>query len=249
MKEYPPNPHDQPQPPPEPRRRSRFRPWRFFRRLLLILLCLAVAFLLVRYGPNLYRRFFGDGNTTWVSQRFSEELKEKNELVIYEATLTGQDTVSQEAWLLGTVQKVTVPYSYSISFVVDLNLAAVSVDTASDTIVVRLPPPEAKYPKLTVDEDQMQKYDWLYPLTPERYAQIKSEIEQKLTDECSAKQEYLDAAWSAAVRNMETLFGSVTAQSDDGVTCTIQVIQDDSLAAAQDETAATLAPAATPEAA
>lgn len=77
------------------RRRGRMR--RFFRRVFLLVLCLALAFLAVRFGPNLYRRFFGDGNTTWISERFGEQLKEKNELVVYEATLTGQETVSQSA--------------------------------------------------------------------------------------------------------------------------------------------------------
>lgn len=205
------------------RRRGRLR--RFFRRVFLLVLCLALAFLAVRFGPNLYRRFFGDGNTSWISERFGEQLKEKNELVVYEATLTGQETVSQSAWLIGDVQQVIVPYSFTISFVVDLSRANVSVKSASDTIEVTLPAPEAKYPKLTVDETKMKKYDLLYPLTPERYADIKAQIEKKLTDECANKQEYLDLAWETAVKNMESLFKTVAEQSKDGVTCTISVTQ------------------------
>ncbi len=239
------------QPPPEPNRETypqprqhRLRPWRTVKRLLIVLICLVLAFLAIRFGPTVYRRFFGDGNTTWVSQRFSEEMAEQNELVVYEATLTGQETVSQEAWLLGTVQKVTIPYSFSIRFAVDMSLATVKVDTATDTIVVRLPSPVAKYPKLTVDEAQVQKIDWLYPLTPERYAEMKNEIEQKLYDECAANQTYLDAAWQAAVKNMETLFAGIASATRDGVTCTITVLRDDSLLtpAAETDTAVTAAP-------
>lgn len=220
---------------------------RFFRTLFLLILCFALAYVAVRFGPNLYRRFFGDGNTSWISERFGEELKAKNELVVYETTLTGQETVAQNAWLIGKVQEVVVPYSFSVSFVVDLSHAAVSVDTPADLIVVRLPAPVAKYQKLTVDEEKMKKFDLLYPLTPERYAEIKNQIEQKLFDECRAKPEYLSAAWDSTVHNMESLFKTIAEQSSDGVTCTIQVLQDDSLA----EVAQTPseAPAATPAAA
>jgi hypothetical protein len=245
MRQPPPNPEAYPPP-----RWRRFRPLRFIRRLLLLLLCLAIAFLAIRFGPDLYRRFFGDGNTTWVSERFSEEMEEKNELVVYQATLTGQETVSQDAWILGTVQKVTIPYSFSMSFSVDLSRANVSVDVASDAIVVRLPSPKASYYKLSVDEDQVQKIDWLYPLTPERYSEIKNEIEQKLYDECAAKQEYLDAAWQATVGSMESLLANIASASRDGVTCTVTVIRDDSLAeqpetAGMVETVPTPTPAAT----
>ena len=243
MNGYPPNPnYDEYRKP--PKRRHGFR--RFFRGLVLLIICLAIAFVAVRFGPNLYRRFFGDGNTTWISERFGEQLKEKNELVVYETTITGQDTASQEAWLIGKVQEVLVPYSFSISFVVDLSLANVSVDAATDTINVRLPSPVAKYQKLTVDETKMKKFDLLYPLTPERYAKIKSDIEQKLYNECATKPDYLNAAWDTAVKNMESLFKSVAEQSADGVTCSIQVIRDDSLVlpTATDEVLLTATPTA-----
>ncbi|MCE5344104.1 MAG: DUF4230 domain-containing protein [Eubacteriales bacterium] len=243
------------QPPPNPTpeeysrpRRRRFRPRRFVKRFFLLLICLALTFLAVRFGPDLYRRFIGDGNTTWVSERFSEEMAEKNELVVYQTTLTGQETVAQEAWLLGTVQKVAIPYSFSLSFAVDLSLAKVRVDTATDTIVVLLPSPVAKYPKLTVDETQVQKNDWLYPLTPERYAEMKNEIEQKLYDECATKQEYLDAAWQTAVKDMETLFSGIASTSRDGVTCTITILRDDNLSAPTAEPDATPSPAPSPTA-
>ncbi|MEA5145418.1 MAG: hypothetical protein VB041_05230, partial [Candidatus Limiplasma sp.] len=92
-----------------------------------------------------------------------------------------------------------------------------------------LPSPVAKYAKLTVDESAVQKYDLLYPLTPERYAEIKNQIEDKLTAEASHNQKYLDAAWQAAVKNMESLFKSIAERSAEGVTCEIQVIRDDRL--------------------
>lgn len=232
----------------EPPRKRRHGLRRFFRLLTLLVVCLAIAFVAVRFGPNIYRRLFGNGNTTWISERFGEELKAHNELVVFEATLTGQETAQKDAWLIGKVQEVLVPYSFSISFVVDLSRATVSVSDAGDAIIVRLPSPTAKYPKLTVDENKMKKYDLLYPLTPERYAEIKTQIEDKLVQECATKQEYLDAAWQSAVKNMEALFKSVAERSEQGVTCKIQVLRDDRLAAPDAAEATDAAGTAAPEA-
>lgn len=245
MKDQPYNPNGQPAEHPR-RRRHGIR--RFFRWLFIIILCLALAFLAVRFGPNLYRRFFGDGNTTWVSERFGENLKETNELKVYEVTLTGQETVSQTAWVLGKVQEVMVPYSFQLTFAVDMNLASVSADLARDVIQVRLPSPAPASYKLTVDEKKIYKYDWLYPLTPERYAEILGEIEQKLYDECVANQDYRDAAWQSAVANLEKLFADVAATSKDGVTCTIEVTLDDTLGQPETSAEPSASPAASPAA-
>ena len=196
----------------------------FFKALFWMLLCAALILVAIRFGPNLYYRLFGTGNTLWISERFSEELKEKNELVVFETTLTGRETVSQSAWILGKVQEVVIPYSYSITFTVDLSKSRVHVE--DNTIMARLPPPKASFSKLTVDEANMKKHDWLYPLTPERYASIKMEIEQKLFAEASENKEYLAAAWATAVRNMESLFESVAEKSEQGITCDIQVLME-----------------------
>ena len=196
---------------------------KFLKRLILLLVCLAIAFVLVRFGPNLYYRFFGEGNTVWISERFSEELKEQNELIVFESTITGQETVSQNAWLLGTVQKVQVPYSYSVSFSIDLSQSKVSLNDR--VIQIALPLPKAGYSKLTVDEENMKKNDWLYPLTPERYAIIKKDVEARLFTEASENQDYLDAAWDTAVKNMTSLFQTIAESSALGATCTVEVVQ------------------------
>jgi hypothetical protein len=160
----------------EPPRRRRHGFRRFFRLLTLIVVCLAIAFVAVRFGPAIYSRLFGNGNTTWISEAVWRGAESAKRTRGYEVTLTGQETAQKDAWLIGKVQEVLVPYSFSISFIVDLSRAGVTVSDAGDVITVRLPSPVAKYPKLTVDEDNMKKYDFLYPLTPERYAEIKNEI-------------------------------------------------------------------------
>ena len=110
---------------------------RFAKRLIGVAACIVVALVLVRFGPTLWVRIFGGGNTQWISERFSETLREKNELVVYEVEITGQETVSQDAWLLGTVQKVEMPYTFQMSFTVDLSQAVVSA--GEGLVEVRLP--------------------------------------------------------------------------------------------------------------
>lgn len=199
---------------------------RFAKRLTGFAVCIVLALVLVRFGPTLWERVFG-ADTQWLSERFSETLHEKNELVVFEVEVTGQETVSQDAWLLGTVQKVEMPYTFQMSFTVDLSRAVVSA--LDDAVEVRLPSPAPAYPKLTVNEDEVKKSDWLYPLTPERYSEIKRQTEERLFTECSQNGEYLADAWDVTVRNLESLFQSVLEQSGRGNGCKITVVRDDGL--------------------
>ena len=200
---------------------------RFIKRLIGFAACIVLALVLVRFGPALWVRVFGGGNTQWISERFSETLREKNELVVYEVEVTGQETVSQDAWLLGTVQKVEMPYTFQMSFTVDLSRAVVSA--LDNTVEVRLPSPAPAYPRLTINDDEVKKSDWLYPLTPERYAEIKQQTEDRLFAECSQNEEYQANAWGVTVRNLESLFQSVLEQSGWGNGINVTVVRDDSL--------------------
>ena len=209
---------------------------RFFKRLFGFVICLALAFGVVRFGPAVYTRLFGEGNTRWISERLSETLREKNELVVYEIETTGQETVSQEAWLLGTVQKVEMPYTFQMRFTVDLSRSVVSAENG--TVEIRVPSPVPGYQKLTVDEDNMSKYDWLYPLTPQRYAAIKQELEDRLFEEYSANDQYRQNAWNRTVYNLESLFSTVTKESLLGAGCQVLVVEDSTLNATAQEQAA-----------
>lgn len=221
---------------PRGEKRRRFSMKRLIRRVFLVVALIAVVFLGIRFAPNIYARLFGNGNMQWISERFSETLKEKNQLVVYEVETTGQETVTQDAWLLGTVQKVVVPYTFQMSFTVDLSKAVVSAEGSA--VQVRVPSPEAGYQKLTVDEAQMKKSDWLYPLTPERYAQIQTRVEAEQFDLAKNNAEYQDSAWNITVKNLENLFKSVVENSDMGAYLTVSVIRDDSLGQATEASAA-----------
>lgn len=202
---------------------------KFIKKLFAVILLAALVLVGIRFGPNIYSRLFGGGNVQWLSERFSETLKEKNQLMVYEVETTGQETVTQDAWLIGTVQKVVMPYTFQMNFTVDLSKAKVSVN--GNVIEVRVPSPVAGYQKLTVDEATMKKNDWLYPLTPERYQQIKTKVENQLFEEGKANPDYTANAWNVTVRNLENLFKSVLESENAGGGLTINVIKDDTLAA------------------
>ena len=201
---------------------------KFLKRLPHFFLLILVALVAIQFGPNIIARIFGGPDIQWISERFSEALKEKNELVVYEVTLTGQETVSQGAWLIGTVQRVLVPYTYSVRFLVDLSQCEVS--TAENTVEVRLPPPRADYGELTVNESEMKKRDWLLPLTPERFAGIQAEMKKKLFDECAGNPAYLEAAWESAEKSINALFSAVLDELSRDVSFDILVVREDAAA-------------------
>ena len=152
----------------------------------------------------------GEGNISWVTQQFSEQVRSKNELVVFEAEIQAQETITQDAWLIGTVQKVKIPYTFTIRFVVDLSSIQTYVE--DNIITISVSAPQAKYQHLVVDEDGVIKQDWLYPLSAERYAEIKAELEEKLVARYSSYEAYTTAAWEGAVTQLQNLFLSFAHQ-------------------------------------
>lgn len=200
--------------------------FRWLKKLFSLFLCFVIAGLGVRFGPNLYVRLFGNPQSQWISETYTESLREKSELVVYELEVTGQETVTQDAWLLGTVQKVEMPYTFTMAFVVDMTQANVTVDGTE--ITVHIPSPTAGYPKLIVDEEHMKKSDWLYPLTPERYSEIKTTVEKKLVETYASNPQYLHDAWNRAVYNLKEMFSPLTAPGLLSVDYTVRVVRADS---------------------
>lgn len=195
---------------------------RFLKRVMCLICCGFAAVGAICFGPSIGSFLFADSNTQWISEQFSQTLREKYEMIVYEVETTGQETVSQEAWLLGTVQKVVLPYTFQVRF--SLDLSRVKTEVYDHELLVRIPEPQAGYQKLVVDKEKIEKVDWLYPLTPERYAQILDDVEQKLFQDASMNPEFQKSAWECAVSNLESLFSEVVDQSKWGETCRIQVL-------------------------
>jgi len=198
---------------------------RILKTLLTLILCAALIAGGVLFGPRLYKLLFGGANATWISERFSETLVEKRELVVLEKTITGQETVSTDAWLIGTVQKVVVPYSFTASFSVDLQQATVQYDEENKLIRVALPAPTVAYYKLTVDEESVEKRDLLYPLTSDRYTEIKQELEQKLYDEVTGDPELQESAWASAVTETEALYQALLTANGTNADIAMQIVE------------------------
>lgn len=192
------------------------------KKLISTLLTFSLAAVLIYNSPVLVTLLFGESRVEWVSERFSETLKEKSELVVFEAEVSAADTITQEAWLIGTVQSVEIPYTFHVRYAVDLSAAKTEI--TDQTVIVSLPRPEAKYQQLTVDEEKVKKQDWLYPLTPERYSEIKAELEQRLLDEFSNHPVYLDQAWDIACQQLENMFSSLTSGNLLMAGCELQVV-------------------------
>lgn len=201
---------------------------KLFTFLFILVLMVAMVFVGFLFGPQISELLFDTSTEArWLSERFSETLKEKNELVVYEAEITGQETITQDAFLFGTVQKVEMPYTFNINFSVDLSRAKVSCE--GNDISIRVAGPRASYYKLTVNDDAMKKSDFLYPLTPERYAAIKKELEDRLYEEGQSNQQYLSDAWDVTVRNLKALLESVAQSNAINTHYTVKVIRDDTL--------------------
>ena len=198
---------------------------RFLKSVITIILCVALTAGGVLYGPQVYRLLFGGANATWISERFSEELIQKRELIVLEKVITGQENISTDAWLIGTVQEVVIPYTFAADYSVDLSSAAVAYNADRSVIEVRVPTPEVNHYKLTVDENSVEKYDFLYPLTSDRYAEMKQEIEKKLYDEIVSDPELAESAWAAVVSEMEALYQALLDGSDTAADFDIEVIK------------------------
>jgi len=189
---------------------------------VLIAVLIAVG---VLFGPRLYALLFGGANATWVSERFSEELTEKSELVVLEKTITGQETVSTDAWLIGTVQQVTIPYSFTAGYSVDLSQADVQYSEESNTIQVFIPAPAIYYYKLTVDEDSVKKSDFFYPLTSQRYTEMKQQMEQTLYEETLNDPDMKASAWAEAVAQTEALYRAAMDASGATAAFAVEVLE------------------------
>lgn len=196
---------------------------KWLKKTMLFLVCVVFTALGIRFGPNLYVQFFGNPQSQWISETYTQNLRERNELVVYELEVTGQETFTQDAWLIGTVQKVEMPYTFTMAFVIDMTQANVVVEGSE--IEVRVPAPQARYPKLVVDEERMRKNDWLYPLTPERYAEIKTTVEEKLVGLYASNTQYVSEAWNRAVYNLEELFAPLTTPGLLSVEYELKVVQ------------------------
>lgn len=196
---------------------------KLIKKIFVFVLLLGTVFALLRWGPYLKSLILGEESVAWVTQQFSENVRSKNELVVFEAEIKAQETITQEAWLIGTVQKILIPYTFTIRFSIDLSKIQTAVE--GNIVTISIPAPQAKYQQLHVDEEGVKKHDWLYPVSAERYADIIDELENRLITKYSRYDPYISAAWEGAVTQLQNLFFSFAHQHVDTNSIRIHFVQ------------------------
>lgn len=191
-----------------------------------IVICAAVGIGVYRFWPYISAHLFSNASAKWINQIISERINEQSELLVLDIEQSGVETVTKEGWLIGTVQRVEIPYQFTMHYSVDLSKA--HVETEGTNVRVYIPAPQPGYQKLTVDEDKMRKVDWLYPLTPEAYSEIKLDIENKLYDQYATSSECADKAWETAVKDLGGLLDeAMQSQYSNGLNpYTILIVKD-----------------------
>ena len=188
--------------------------------LFVLIVIIAAVFAVALLKPN-------EIGVKWLSVTFSETLKEQNELVVYTGEKTGREIYQRNAVIVGTVQEVELPYTFSFDYSVDLSRAEVEVN--GRVIYIRVPGPRLRDYKLTIMDNEVERRGPLLYLSPNTYTEIKQSLEQRLLGETQSNQQYTTDAWNVAVRNLTSLLTSVAqANSVDGG-FTIEVIRDDTL--------------------
>lgn len=193
---------------------------KFFTFLFLLVLVLAVLMALAFFMPS-------EENVKWLSVRFSETLKEKNELLVYSGEKTGCEIYQRNAPIVGTIQEVELPYTFSFDFSVDLSKAAVDVN--GNTIYVRVPGPRMCNYKLSIQDNEVERSGSLVYLSPNKYTEIKQSLEQRLLTETQANEQYITDAWNVTVRNLKALLTSVAQANAVNGGFGIEVVRDDTL--------------------
>ena len=193
---------------------------KFFTFLFLLVLVLAVLMALAFFMPS-------EENVKWLSVRFSETLKEKNELLVYSGEKTGCEIYQRNAPIVGTIQEVELPYTFSFDFSVDLSKAAVDVN--GNTIYVRIPGPRMCNYKLSIQDNEVERSGSLVYLSPNKYTEIKQSLEQRLLTETQTNEQYITDAWGVTVRNLTALLTSVAQANAVNGGYSIEVVRDDTL--------------------
>lgn len=162
------------------------------KRILILFVLLVLVAVGYRFWPFIGAHLFSNTTAFWISEKLSESISKQNELLVLDVETTRIETVTKEAWLIGAVQRVEIPYTFSMHYSVDMNKANIVVD--GTTVIIHVPNPQPGYQRLVVDEANMKKNDWLFPLTAEGYAQIKKNLEEKLYHEYAANSSCLAQA-------------------------------------------------------
>lgn len=143
------------------------------KKLLLRLLCIAViVFLAVTFWPSIHSWFSGllpVNRFHQASIRLTHTMESKGDLLVATYTDTGIAYAKKDAFLLGTVAEVNIPYQYEIHF--GFPLSEVKLTATENGISVQIPPIRMLSDTLTVTGD-VTKNDFWRLMDENSYQQI-----------------------------------------------------------------------------
>lgn len=172
-------------------------------RVIALALAIILAVTLLPYARNFLRQYLPQGKYDQTSARLTHEMQAVGELTAVRHRDTGVMVATVDALLVGTVQKVSVPYAYEIGL--GLRLDDVKLTPTENGITVSVPDAAMLYDSFTVTGEP-EVSDFWYRLTENRYQQM-------LDGQAAAcRAEYLEdavcmqQAWDAACDQLAALF-------------------------------------------
>lgn len=155
------------------------------------------------------------GSAYTTATLLKREMQKMGKLTAVEYTDTGVLVSTIPAALIGDAQKVSIPYSYQISF--GVNLADIMVRADEDgSLTFFVPSVVMINDKLTVT-GKAEVYDFWIPLTDERYQQILDEQAATLRESYLSNADIQAQAWDATVEQLRTLFSKWISSETVGV--------------------------------
>lgn len=179
------------------------RLFKWLARVVGLALALMLAFSLWPYFRSAVTSLIGKMDYSQAAQTLTHEMREVGKLTAVEYKDTGVMDAKTDALLLGTIQKVTVPYQYEISLGIDLSL--VQIESVQDGLNVYLPDVELISDKLTVTGDA-QIEDFWHLMTENRYQAMLDSQALSLREGYINNKDTMDRAYDSAQKALEKFF-------------------------------------------
>lgn len=164
---------------------------------------MAVMIALLPYATNLLGLLFPMPDPIYASTLLKREMAKVGKLTCMEYKDTGIAAATTSALLIGDVQKVSVPYEYTIALGIDLE--QVKITAEKDHIALTLPPVGMLYDSFNVTGDAQIEDFWL-PLSQSRYQKILDDRAAACRQEILSDETLMQKASQATLEKVTGLY-------------------------------------------
>lgn len=190
------------------------------RKHLVKLICLtAVLFLLFTFWPSIrtfIARIIPGNRFEQASVLLTHTMQSKGDLVVATYTDTGIAYAKKEAFLVGTVAEMNIPYQYDIHF--GFPLSEVVLTPTDDGISVYIPPIRMLSDSFTVTSD-VSKNDFWQLLNENSYQQIINRQTEACRNSYLNSNEYRQETWDAACKALSSSLREWSGDENLPLTC------------------------------